>query len=42
VTAHGDEEVEEEFAALLHLVLHCGAFLEVVSVSDDDCEVVAA
>lgn len=39
---HGDEEVEEEPAALLHLGLHGRALLEVVPVADDDSEVMAA
>lgn len=42
VAAHGNEEVEEELAALFHLILHCCALLEVVSVSDNDSKVVAA
>ena len=37
---HGDEQVEEEFAAILHLVLHCATALEGVSGSDDEREVV--
>ena len=42
MSTHGDEEVEEEFATLLHLMLHCCALLEVVSIPDDDSEIVAA
>ena len=42
MSTHGDEEVEEELAALLHFVLHGGALLEIVSVSDYDGKVVAA
>lgn len=42
MSAHGDEEVEEELATLLHLMLHCCALPEVVSVSDNDSEIVAA
>jgi len=42
VSTHCDEEVKEELAALLHLILHCCALLEVVSVSDDDSEIVTA
>ena len=39
---HGDEQVEEELAAVLHLVLHCAAALEGVSGADDEREVVCA
>jgi len=42
VSAHGDEKIEEELAALLHLVLHSCAFLEVVPIPDNDGKVVAA
>lgn len=40
--AHGYEKIEEELASLLHLRLHRSALLEVVTVSYDDSEVVAA
>lgn len=39
---HGDEEVKEKLATLLHLILHRCALPKVVSVSDDDGEIVAA
>jgi len=42
VTTHRDKEVEEEPAAMFHFVLHGGAFLEIISIADDDGEVVAA
>lgn len=37
---HGNEQVEEELAAVLHLVLHCAAALKCVSGADDEREVV--
>lgn len=37
---HGNEQVEEEFAPVLHLVLHRAAALEGVPSSDDEREVV--
>lgn len=37
---HGNEQVEEELATVLHLVLHSAAALEGVSGSDDEREVV--
>lgn len=39
---HGDEEIEEELATVLHLVLHRAAALEGVSCSNDESEVVCA
>lgn len=40
MSTHGDEEVEEDLATLFHLSLHCRTFLEVVSIADDDGEIV--
>lgn len=40
VVAHGDEQVEEELATALHLVLHGSAALEGVAGADDEGEVV--
>lgn len=40
VVYHGDEEIEEELAAILHFSLHCAAALERVSGSNDEREVV--
>lgn len=39
---HGDEEVEEQFAAMLHLALHRAAPLEGVAAADDESEVVCS
>jgi hypothetical protein len=39
VIAHRDEEVEEQFATLLHLDLHGATSLEGVSAADDESEV---
>lgn len=41
VIDHGDEQVEEEFATVLHLVLHRPAALEGVASPDDESEVVS-
>jgi len=41
VVAHGDEEVEEELAALLHLDLHGATSLEGVPASNDESKVVS-
>lgn len=40
VVDHGNEQVEEQLTAVLHLVLHCAAALESVARTDDQCEVV--
>jgi hypothetical protein len=40
VVDHGDKEIEEELATVLHLALHGTATLECVARSDDECEVV--
>lgn len=37
---HGNEQVEEQFTAIFHLVLHCAAALESVAGTDDECQVV--
>lgn len=42
VVNHGDEEIEEQFAAILHLLLHGAAALEGVTGPDDESEVVCA
>jgi hypothetical protein len=42
VVDHGNEQVEEEFATILHLVLHCATALEGVTSSDDEGEIVCA
>lgn len=42
VVAHGDKQVEEELAAMLHLVLHRAAALECVARADDEGQVVGA
>ena len=40
--AHCDKEIEEEFTTLLHFSLHGTALLEVVAVSNDYSEIMAA
>ena len=40
VVDHGNEQVEEQLTAVLHLVLHCAAALKGVARTDDQCEVV--
>jgi len=42
VTTHCDEEIEEQSAAMFHFGLHGGAFLEVISIADDDGKVMAS
>ena len=42
VIGHGDEEVEEELAALLHFLLHRSTPLEGVARADDECEIVSS
>lgn len=42
MSTHGDKEVEEESATLLHLRLHCLALLEMVAVADDDGKVMTS
>jgi hypothetical protein len=37
---HGDEEIEEELSALLHLLRHSSAPLEGVAAADDESQVV--
>jgi hypothetical protein len=39
---HGDEEIEEELAALFHLLRHSSTALEGVATADDERQVVAA
>ena len=38
---HGDEEVEEQLAAVLHLDLHCTAALECRAAADDKSKIVS-
>jgi len=40
VIDHGDEEVEEEFTTILHLILHGAAALEGVPSSNNQSEIV--
>ena len=42
VVDHGDEEVEKELAAMLHLILHRAAALESMASANDECQVVSA
>ena len=42
MVTHGDEEVEEQGAALLHLQLHGAAFLEVLTAANDEGEVLGS
>ena len=39
---HSNEQIEEELAAILHLILHCAAALEGMSSSNDERKVVCA
>ena len=42
VVDHGDEQIEEELAAILHLVLHRTAALECVASADDEREIMCS
>lgn len=42
MVAHSYKQVKEQTAALLHFVLHGGAFLEVVTAADDESEIVSS
>lgn len=42
VATHGDKEIEEDLATLLHLCLHGRALFEVVAVANDDREIVTS
>ena len=42
MVAHGNEEIEEELAALFHLKLHCAATLKGIAAADDECEIVSS
>jgi hypothetical protein len=41
MVAHRDEEVEEQFPALLHFCLHSAAAFECISAADDEGEIVS-
>ena len=38
---HGDEEIEEHLAAILHLSLHRAAALECAAATNDESEIVS-
>ena len=42
VVDHGDEQVEEELAAVFHLILHGATALECASSADDEGEIVCS